>query len=295
MRFGVHLSIQGGMEKMARAAIGLGCETVQVFSRSPRGGKAKPLVPGDVARMKQLLQEHDIGPLVVHAPYFINLASTEESKRAYSIQVLAEDLLRAEVLGAGFVVTHIGHKRPDEPSNGEQALSRTIDSLNEILDMYSGPVKLLLENTSGQGQEIGSTFEALGKLVHVFPLDRVGTCFDTCHAFGQGYDLSDPYRAGEILQAYDRILGLETLEVIHLNDSKMGLGSHRDRHQHVGKGLIGLEGFKEIINDPRLKPGIPGIMETPNDSPTADEDNLSTARALRLARTTGAETGHVKE
>jgi deoxyribonuclease-4 len=275
------------MEKMAKTAIELGCETVQIFSRSPRGGKAKPLDPDDVTRMKQLLEAHDIRPLVIHAPYFVNLASVDEAKRSYSIEVLAEDLTRAEALGAGFVVTHIGHKHPDEPDDGSQALCRVIDSLNEVLDAYSGPVKLLLENTAGQGQELGAGFEELGKLVQVLPPDRVGTCFDTSHALGWGYDLSDPGMVEQIFRAYDQLVGLDTLEVMHLNDSKMPPGSRRDRHAHIGKGSIGLEGFREIINYPGLKPEIPGIMETPKDTPTADEDNLATVKALRNSSAAG--------
>jgi deoxyribonuclease-4 len=276
------MSIQGGMEKMAKTAIELGCETVQIFSRSPRGGKAKPFDAGDVARMKQLFDEHDIRPLVIHAPYYINLASVDEAKRSYSIEVLAEDLTRAEVLGASFVVTHIGHKHRDEPEDSSQALCRVIDSINRVLDTYAGPVKLLLENTAGQGRELGSAFEELGKLVHVFPPDRVGTCFDTSHAFGWGYDLSDPGNIDQIFRAYDQLVGLETLEVIHLNDSKMALGSRRDRHEHIGKGGIGLEGFRAIINYTGFKPDMPGIMETPTDTPAADEDNLATVKALRI-------------
>lgn len=281
MKFGVHLSIQGGMGKMAQAAIELGCETVQIFSRSPRGGKAKRLVPDDVAKMRQLFHEHQIRPLIIHAPYFVNLASTEFSKRNYSIEVLAEDLFRAETLGAEFVVTHIGHKSKDEPPNAEEALFRVVDSLKKILAMYTGPVKLLLENTAGQGQEIGSTFEALGTLIDELPRNRVGTCFDTCHAFGQGYDLSKPGAVPQTLSLFDRHVGFDTLEVIHLNDSKNSLGSHRDRHHHIGQGEIGLEGFRVLINSPQLKSDIPGIMETPSDSPTADEDNLSTVKGLR--------------
>ncbi|MGI6628176.1 MAG: deoxyribonuclease IV [Bacillota bacterium] len=281
MRFGVHLSIQGGMGKMARAAVRLGCETVQIFSRSPRGGKAKALLPDDVSNMKELFSEHDIRPLVIHAPYFMNLASVDPDKKDYSVQVLAEDLMRAETLGAEFVVTHIGHKSKEEGPESEQALARVLDSIHKVLAMYSGPVRLLLENTAGQGQEIGSTFEALGTLIKLLPLDRVGTCFDICHAFGQGYDLSDPGKTHCLLSSYDELVGLETLEIIHLNDSKGSLGSHRDRHQHIGRGSIGLKGFSAIINSPLLKPGIPGIMETPNDSPTADEENLSTVKRLR--------------
>ncbi len=266
---------------MAQTAARLGCETVQIFSRSPRGGKAKEFEPGDVSMMKELFDEHNMRPLVIHAPYFMNLASDDSGKRDYSVQVLAQDLMRAEILGAGFVVTHIGHKRKEEEPEAEEVLGRVLNSIRDVLSVYSGPVKLLLENTSGQGQEIGSTFEALGSLIKALPAGMAGICFDTCHAFGQGYDLSDPGAVHNVLSSFDKLVGLETLEVVHLNDSKGALGSHRDRHAHIGHGLIGMEGFRAIINSPLLRPGMPGIMETPNDSRTAHEENLSIVKDLR--------------
>ncbi len=281
MKLGVHVSIQGGMARMAKTALELGCETVQIFSRSPRGGKAKLLNSCDVRKMKRLFQKYDVGPLIVHAPYFTNLAAVDERKRNYSIEVLSKELLRAEVLGARFVIAHIGYKFPNESSNDELVIARVVDTLNRILNDYSGPVKLLLENTAGQGHEFGSDFETLGKIVHALPAKRIGTCFDTCHGFARGYDLTNPEKVDQVLHAYDQIIGLELLKVIHLNDSKNVLGSRIDRHEHIGKGSIGLKSFEAIINSSRLNPQIPGILETPKDSPTADEDNLRTVISLR--------------
>jgi len=281
MRFGVHLSIQGGISKMAQAAVQLGCETVQVFSRSPRGGKAKPLDPVDISKSDALLKANDIRPLIVHAPYFVNLASIESSKRDYSVEVLSEDLHRAEVLGARFVVTHIGHKQKEEDDESQDALERALGSIREVLSSYSGPARLVLENSAGQGQEIGCTFEALGFLVKSLPPERVGACFDTCHAFARGYELSDPAKVESTLLSFDGIVGLERLDVVHLNDCKRGLGSRVDRHFHIGQGEIGLEGFRAVINSKLLPPDLPGIMETPKDSEDADKINLSTVRMLR--------------
>ncbi len=284
MRFGVHVSIQGGMVKMAMSAARLGCEAVQIFSRSPRGGKAKPLIPKEVAEMRRLFHEHDVNPLIVHAPYFINLASADKRKRGYSIEVLVEDLKRAETLGAAFVVAHVGHGMSGEPPNTVSALSRVIDSISEVLSIYSGSVKLLMENTAGQGRELGASFHALGRLIRGLPEGRVGTCFDTCHAFSYGYDLSDPGKVDRILREYDEIIGLDVIKVFHLNDSKAVLGSHKDRHEHIGKGMIGLAGFEAIINSPRLNSEIPGILETPIDCSFGDEDNLSTLKSLRAEK-----------
>ncbi|QUL99036.1 MAG: deoxyribonuclease IV [Candidatus Fermentithermobacillus carboniphilus] len=281
MRLGIHVSIQGGMVRMAETAVELGCETVQIFSRSPRGGKAKALDPHDVVRMREIFQRHDIYPLVVHVPYFLNLASSDHEKRAYSVEVMVEDLKRTETLGGRYLVTHIGHKDRDEVPDSPDALARVLESLEEILSRYSGPVKILLENTAGQGQEIGSRFESIAALLANLPRARVGTCFDTCHAFAQGYDLSEPSAVEKVLKQFDAIIGLNTLGAIHLNDSKGDFGSRIDRHQHIGQGKIGLEGFRALINSPLLPPDIPGILETPVDSPDDDKKNVETVKRLR--------------
>lgn len=266
---------------MARRAARLGCEAVQIFSRSPRGGKAKELVSSDVSSMKALFRENGLGPLVVHVPYFLNLASSKEEKRAYSVDVLIEDLYRTETLGGKYLVTHVGHKDRTEQPNSPKALSRVLSSLEQALSRYSGPVKILLENTAGQGQEIGTTFESIAFLLEKLPKERVGTCLDTCHAFAQGYDLSNPSSVDDVLTLFDKIVGLHTLGVVHLNDSKADLGSHIDRHEHIGKGKIGLDGFRALIQSPLLSDDVVGILETPQDSPSADIENIATVKRLR--------------
>jgi len=281
MRLGIHVSIQGGMTRMAQRAMSLGCETVQIFSRSPRGGKAREFSPQDIAGMRTLLEKHGIWPLVVHVPYFLNLASSDPEKRKYSVEVLTEDLFRTEALGGKYLVVHVGHKDKDEEPDSPRALDRVIDSLSEALDRYDGPVRILLENTAGQGQEIGSSFESIAYLVTTIEDPRVGTCFDTCHAFGQGYDLSNPLALSKVLTLFDKIVGIQTVGAIHLNDSKGRLGSHIDRHQHIGKGEIGLESFRALIQCPLLPPDIPGLLETPQDSPTADQENIGLVKRLR--------------
>ncbi len=281
MRIGVHVSIQGNMATMAGKAVNLGCETVQIFSRSPRGGKARELPAEDVAGMKDILDRGGIEPLVIHAPYFLNLASSEDDKRKYSVDVLVEDLMRADTLGARFVVTHVGHRDPGEDGHAPQALARSAQSIHEALTRYSGPVKLLLENTAGQGREVGSSFEAIASLLRVLPERRVAACLDTCHAFAAGYDLSSHKGVAYVLSQFDSCIGLGNLELIHLNDSKGDLGSHIDRHHHIGQGHIGIGGFAALINNDSLPPELPGILETPTDSPSADRDNVGLLKSLR--------------
>lgn len=268
---------------MAWTAASLGCESVQVFSRSPRGGKAKPLAPEDVAAMKKVLSEKGIYPVVVHVPYYLNLASTNSDTRAYSLEVLVDDLLRTETLGGKYVVTHIGHKEKDEPPESPDALARVLSSLKEALSRYDGPVKILLENTAGQGQEIGSSFEAIGALLGNLPLKKAGACLDTCHAFGAGYDIRGQSGVAQILTDFDGNVGLARLCAIHMNDSKGDLGSHIDRHAHLGKGKIGSDTFKALLLTPALPGDLPGLLETPVDQPGDDLANVEALKKLRFA------------
>lgn len=281
MRLGIHVSIAGGMEKMALKAVRLGCETVQIFSRSPRGGKAKELSLPDVRKMREIFAEHDIRPLIVHIPYFVNLASTDPDKRGYSVDVLVEDLERTETLGGEYLVTHIGHKDKDEAPEAPEALARVLLSVEEALSRYDGPVKVLLENTSGMAQEIGTTFEALGSLLANLPEERVGACLDTAHAFGAGYDLRGVEGVHQILTAFEEHVGIARLGAMHLNDSKGDLGSHLDRHNHIGLGKLGEETFWALTHSPLLPRDLPGLLETPLADSGDDLVNMKKIRNLR--------------
>jgi deoxyribonuclease-4 len=271
------------MEKMAWTAASLGCEAVQVFSRSPRGGKAKALAPSDVAAARSVLADKDIWPLVVHVPYYLNLASSDPEVRGYSIDVMTEDLRRTEMLGGRFLVTHIGRKSRGEETDSPDVLARVLASADEVLRRYSGPVKVLLENTAGQGQEIGSSFEAIAALLRSLPAGRAGACLDTCHAFGAGYDFRGEAGVHQVLTAFDTVVGLSLLGAIHLNDSKGGLGSRIDRHEHIGRGQIGFEAFRALANSPLLPEDLPGLLETPVDEPGDDLANVKTMKELRVA------------
>jgi len=283
LRIGIHVSIAGGMEKMAWTAASLGCEAVQIFSRSPRGGKAKPIPPAEAEAARAALAKEGIRPLVVHVPYFLNLASSDSEKRKYSVEVLVEDLERTETLGGEFLVTHVGHKDPDEEAESPGALARVLGSIEEALSCYRGPVRLLLENTAGQGQEIGSSFEAISALIRSSPEGRVGACLDTCHAFAAGYDLRGESGVHQILTTFDRIIGIDLLFAIHINDSKGGLGSRIDRHEHIGMGHLGEDTFRALVNNPILPGDLPGLLETPRDVPEDDLRNINALKGFRAA------------
>lgn len=267
---------------MAQRAERLGCETVQIFSRSPRGGKASALYSQDIEKMKEMFDRYAMWPLVVHVPYFLNLASTDREKRLASVEILVEDLGRSEALGAKYLVTHLGHLASGEEPESLEAIARVAGSIQDALNTYHGPVKILLENTAGQGREIGWKFEVIGAMLENLPADRVGACLDTCHAFAAGYDLASAGAVEATLREFDRCIGLDKLGVLHMNDSKGDRGSHLDRHEHIGRGKIGVEGFKAILSSPLLPPDMPGILETPQDSPEDDEGNVKMLKSLRL-------------
>ncbi|NPV71287.1 MAG: deoxyribonuclease IV [Firmicutes bacterium] len=277
MRIGAHLSIGRGFAGAAREAGALGCEAMQVFSRSPRGGKAKPLDDRDVTGLKAVLEEAGIRPLVVHAPYYLNLASEDESNYTYSAQVLAGDVVRAAALGASFVVTHPGHR----PSDGPRGLERLAAAVRAAIEAEPGGVRLLIENTAGQGREIGSDLAEIAQILHLIGMpERTGVCVDTCHAFAAGHDLRDAAGVGRFLGDLDGAIGFGRVFLMHLNDSVYDVGSKKDRHQHIGRGKIGLDGFRAILNHPRLQ-GLAGVIETPVDDEESNRANLETLRRLR--------------
>ncbi len=266
---------------MAQNAVDLGCEAVQIFSRSPRGGKAKEFSEPDVAEMKAIFKERDIWPVVVHVPYFLNLASSDADKLGYSKDVLVEDLNRAETLGARYLVTHLGHKGKEETLDSVEPLTRVVLSLEDVLSRYSGPVKILLENTAGQGQEVGTSLEALASILASLPKDRVGACLDTCHAFAAGYDLRTPEDVDSVLDLFDGTIGLSNLGAVHLNDCKSELGGHLDRHERIGLGRIGTPGLAALINSSKLPPDLPGLLETPFDTPDVAKASVEAVKNLR--------------
>lgn len=276
MRVGRHLSIAGGFSKAARYAVRLELEALQMFSRSPRGGNAKSLDPADVQEFKQLCQEHDISPAVIHSPYFVNLASSDEMRRGHTVDTLVGEVLRAAELGAEFIVTHLGSSAE---KGAESLVSRALDQI--LVKTESADVVILLENTAGQGRELGHTFAPIGSIIaNCDQKHRLGLCFDTCHAFAAGYDLTCADAFERMLDEIDGSIGLERLKVVHANDSKHPVGSRKDRHEYIGKGHIGVEGVQRVMRAAKINARC-AILETPMTTFEADLQDVLALKAIR--------------
>jgi deoxyribonuclease-4 len=277
MRFGFHISIAGGFSKVVDRARIRGCETIQLFSRNPRGWDAAALDREEVEAFKRERAEASISPVFVHLPYLPNLATRRTPFYGRSFKVLCEDLRRAEVLSAPYLVMHMGSRLE---SDERDAVNTLAEGINRALREVANSVILLFENTSGQGTQIGSRFEEIGSVLRkIENQGRIGLCLDTAHAFGAGYNMATKRGLDVTLRELDRFVGLEKLSLVHLNDTRVPLGSHTDRHWHIGKGRIGVRGFRNIVNDPRLS-HLPGIMETPRKNDQEDLENMATMRRL---------------
>ena len=277
MRFGFHLSIGRGFEHAVRAAKALECQTIQIFAQNPRGWAIKAFNNDDVNAFKQLIDDFDISPVSVHMPYLPNLASGDDNLYRRSISTFCDNLRRAKALGARYLVVHPGNSGS---LSQEEAIDRLCAALNQTFTTVNNDVMVLLENTAGQGTEIGCTFDQLKRIMKAVTVKkRLGICLDTAHAFAAGYDLSTKQGLENTLEEFDRIIGMRRLRLFHLNDSKTPLGSHVDRHTHIGHGDIGREGFRRIINHHELS-GIPGVMETPKKSDDDDTMNMKTLKKL---------------
>ncbi len=277
MRFGFHISISGGFSKVVERAKAKGCDTIQLFSRNPRGWRYSPLKDSEVEKFKRDKEVSGIDPVFTHLPYLPNLASPDPNLLRISTLSLKEELKRAEILDAGFIVVHIGARLN---SSLEEAIARISDSINTTFNDLKNNVILLLENTAGEGSEVGDKLSVIGSVIdRIEDKDRVGVCLDTAHAFEAGYDLSIKKGLDDTLKELGDTIGLDRLYLLHLNDSKTPLGSHRDLHWHIGDGYIGLEGFGNIVNHPLLL-HLPGIMETPRKDDRDDIKNMRTIKEL---------------
>ena len=277
MRFGFHISIAGGFSKVAERAKVRGCETIQLFSRNPRGWKYDPLDEDEVEQFRSAVQSSGLLPIFLHLPYLPNIASRRSKFYKRSIASILTDLKRAEQLGAQYLIIHIGHRLE---SSEDEAIEAVSQGINQAFERVKNPVILLLENTAGQGTEIGNTFEQIKKIIDgVNERERMGVCLDTAHSFEAGYDLSQKDGIERTLESFDQTIGLKRLHLLHLNDSKTSLGSRKDRHWHIGEGYIGVEGFRYLINHPLLR-HLPGIMETPRKDTVEDLKNMEMIRSL---------------
>lgn len=284
LRLGAHMSISGGPYRALERARDLEMEACQIFTKNERQWAAKPLDPAAAARFAEELSVSGIEArhLVAHDSYLINLASPDEAMWEKSRLAFRDELDRCDQLGVPFLVTHPGaHLRTGEAAG----IARVAEAINRILgERPDGATVILLETTAGQGTALGRTFEELAAIIdRVEDQNRVGVCLDTCHVFVAGYDLRTPETYAATMAVFDRVIGLDRLRAVHLNDARKELGSRVDRHAHIGEGEIGLDGFRALLNDPHLS-GLPGILETEKgDDGEEDRRNLATLRGLVAA------------
>jgi len=278
MRIGLHVSIAGHIYESLERAKALGCDAMQIFSRNPRGWQVSEMPAADVAEFKRLRLKYGISPVVVHIPYIINLATPDWKLYEKSIDAYIEDMERADELGAEYFVTHLGSHIE---SGEEGGIGRFSKALAQILKRARPKTMILLENTAGSGSWIGYRFEHLKRIMDdVGSLSKgVGVCIDTAHTFEAGYDIRTKAGLDATLKKLDKLVGIERVKVVHFNDSLSELGSRVDRHQHIGKGNIGLAAMGRIINHPLLKDSA-FIMETPKETDKDDKRNMAVTRKL---------------
>jgi deoxyribonuclease-4 len=274
------MSIAGGVDLAPLRGRQVGCRTIQLFTKSSNQWRARSLPSDEIDRFRANLQAAAIVPAIAHGAYLINLASTDPTLHQKSMAACLEEIERAEALGIPYLVIHPGA----HTGAGEEAgLRQVANSFRELLKRTKDyRVRIVLETTAGQGTTLGHRFEQIALLLDQIGLpERTGVCLDTCHLFAAGYDIRTPDGYNGALRLFDQVVGIPSLKVIHLNDSKKGLGCRVDRHEHIGRGAIGLEAFRCLVTDPRLH-GIPMIIETPKDGDfiTADRRNLKTLRDL---------------
>ena len=259
LHIGCHLSSAGGFLSMGRQALELGADTFQFFTRNPRGSRAKALDPADAAALAALLAERRFAPIIAHAPYTLNLCSAEEKNRVFARETMADDLRRMEHLPGQLYNFHPGSH---VGQGAEAGIARIADGLNAILRAEQSTT-VLLETMAGKGSEVGGRFQELREILDRVELsDKMGVCLDTCHVSDAGYDIVRDLDG--VLTEFDRVIGLERLKAVHLNDSLNPCGAHKDRHARIGEGCLGLEALARVVKHPALRE-LPFCLETPND------------------------------
>ena len=259
LTIGCHLSFAKGYEALGKDALEIGANTFQFFTRSPRGGKAKPLNLEDVEALNKIIKENDFKHILAHAPYTLNACSNKEYTREYAEEVMLDDIYRMSFIKGSLYNFHPG----SHVGQGvDDAVVMISDMLNRVLTPEQETI-VLLETMAGKGSEVGRTFEELKMIIdRVEVKEKLGVCWDTCHLYDAGYDLVNDLDG--VIDEFDRIIGLEKLHAIHINDSKNPFHSHKDRHEKIGQGSLGLDAFINIINHPKLK-HLPFYLETPQD------------------------------
>ena len=266
LRIGCHLSISKGFEAMSRDAISIGANTFQFFTRNPRGGQAKAINTNDIKKFLSLSKMHDLDFFLAHAPYTMNICAANPEIRQFARNVLADDISRMEYLPGSYYNFHPG-------SHGNQGVEVGIHMIVNMLNNVLQPehtTTILLETMAGKGSEVGRSFEELRAIIDGVKLkEKMGVCLDTCHVYDAGYDIVN--NLDGVLDEFDRVIGLDRLKAIHLNDSKNPFASHKDRHETIGNGSLGIQTITKIINHPKLK-FLPFYLETPNELPGYAEE-----------------------
>ena len=261
LTIGCHLSTSKGYLAMGKTALGIGANTFAFFTCNPRGGAAKAIDPADAAALRELLAANNFGTLVAHAPYTLNPCSDKPHAREFARECMADDLVRMEAVPGSYYNFHPG-------SHVKQGVDVGIELIAGLLNEVLRPEQtttVLLETMAGKGTEVGRTFEELAAIIERVELsDHMAVCLDTCHVHDGGYDIVN--NLDGVLDEFDRVIGIERLRAVHLNDSKNPCGAHKDRHERIGEGYIGLEAFERIVTHPQLR-DLPFILETPNELP----------------------------
>ncbi len=259
LNIGCHLSASKGYTHMAKEAISIGGNTFQFFTRNPRGGKAKEVDPKDVESFLNISKENGFAKILAHAPYTINVCSADEGIRKFGKDTMKDDLEKLEFVPGNMYNFHPGSHVGQGTDEGIRLI---IEALNEIL-WKEQSTTVLLETMAGKGSEVGRSFEELKRIINGVELkEKLGVCLDTCHVYDAGYDIVN--NLDKVLDEFDKVIGLDRLKAIHINDSKNPFESHKDRHEKIGEGSIGIEAFKRIINHPKLR-DLPFYLETPNE------------------------------
>jgi deoxyribonuclease IV len=280
---GAHMSIEGGIYRAFERGALAGCRTLQIFLKNSNRWMAKALGENDRALYAAAQKKTGISPVVAHISYLVNLASPAPLLWEKSLNAFIEEMERANYLSVPYVILHPGaHMGAGE----KEGIRRVAGALSRALSDVAPPVRILLENTAGQGSSLGRNFEQLAAILdQVRDAERIGICLDTCHLFAAGYDIRNQEGYSKAMEAVDGLIGISKIGVFHLNDCKNELGSHVDRHEHIGRGLIGLEGFRALLNDSRFVP-IPKILETPKGK-DLKEDKINLAILRRLVEKPG--------
>lgn len=266
MHIGCHLSVSNGYEAMGKTALSIQADTFQFFTRNPRGASSKEIDPADVQKLNAFLKEHHFAPLVAHSPYTLNPCGSDPKVRDLALQLMLSDLKRMEMLPGNYYNFHPGCHVGQGVDTGLELLARFFE---KILPEAKNTT-VLIETMSGKGSEVGSTFEQVAAMIKSAGTpDNLGVCLDTCHIYSAGYDIVQSPDA--VLDEFDRIIGLQHLKAVHLNDSMTPFNSHKDRHECIGKGSLGLDAILRIVNHPLLR-DLPFILETPNELPGYAEE-----------------------